>query len=68
MPTVADKIDTVDCKVGDQLRLITSFGTGVDHIDLPLQGAWSYRYYFWHVHADTADVTMAYFGRSSPYC
>ena len=35
VPTVTDKIDAdLIAKFGDQLRLIASFGTGVDHIDL----------------------------------
>ena len=35
VPTVTDKIDAdLLAKAGDQLRLIASFGTGVDHINL----------------------------------
>ena len=35
VPTVTDRIDAeLIAKAGDQLRLIASFGTGVDHIDL----------------------------------
>ena len=35
VPTVTDKIDAdLISKSGDQLRLIASFGTGVDHLDL----------------------------------
>ena len=35
VPTVTDKIDAeMIAKAGDRLRLIASFGTGVDHIDL----------------------------------
>ena len=35
VPTVTDRIDAdVIAAAGDQLKLITSFGTGVDHIDL----------------------------------
>jgi len=35
VPTVTDKIDAdLIAAAGDQLRLIASFGTGVDHIDL----------------------------------
>ncbi|NCW55717.1 MAG: D-glycerate dehydrogenase, partial [Rhodobacteraceae bacterium] len=35
VPTVTDKIDAdLIAKAGKQLRLIASFGTGVDHIDL----------------------------------
>ena len=35
VPTVTDKIDAdLMAAAGDQLRLIASFGTGVDHIDL----------------------------------
>ena len=36
VPTVTDRIDAaVLAAAGPQLRLIASFGTGVDHIDLP---------------------------------
>ncbi|BBK35295.1 D-glycerate dehydrogenase [Allostella sp. ATCC 35155] len=36
VPTVTDRIDAaVIAAAGPQLRLIASFGTGVDHIDLP---------------------------------
>ena len=35
VPTVTDHIDkTILAQAGDQLKLIASFGTGVDHIDL----------------------------------
>ena len=35
VPTVTDKIDAdLIAKAGNQLRLIASFGTGVDHLDL----------------------------------
>ena len=35
VPTVTDRIDeTVIAAAGDQMKLIASFGTGVDHIDL----------------------------------
>ena len=35
VPTVTDRIDAeLISKAGDQLKLIASFGTGVDHIDL----------------------------------
>ena len=35
VPTVTDRIDAeVIAAAGDQLKLIASFGTGVDHIDL----------------------------------
>ena len=35
VPTVTDKVDAdLIAKTGSQLRLIASFGTGVDHIDL----------------------------------
>ena len=35
VPTVTDRIDAdLIAKAGDQLKLIASFGTGVDHIDL----------------------------------
>lgn len=36
VPTVTDRIDKdVVAAAGDQLKLIASFGTGVDHIDFP---------------------------------
>ena len=35
MPTVTDRIDTgILEQASDKLRLIASFGTGVDHIDV----------------------------------
>ena len=35
VPTVTDRIDAdLIAAAGDQLKLIASFGTGVDHIDL----------------------------------
>ena len=62
VPTVTDKIDAdLIGKAGDQLRLIASFGTGVDHIDLvaaKLRGI-TVTNTPGVLTEDTADVTMA---------
>ena len=62
VPTVTDKIDAdLIAKFGDQLRLIASFGTGVDHIDLAAAKARGITVTNTPgvLTEDTADVTMA---------
>ena len=62
VPTVTDKIDAdLIAKSGDQLRLIASFGTGVDHIDLAAAKARGITVTNTPgvLTEDTADVTMA---------
>ena len=62
VPTVTDKIDAdLIAKAGDQLRLIASFGTGVDHIDLAAAKAHGITVTNTPgvLTEDTADVTMA---------
>ena len=62
VPTVTDKIDAnLIAKSGDQLRLIASFGTGVDHIDLAAAKARGVTVTNTPgvLTEDTADVTMA---------
>ena len=62
VPTVTDKIDAdLISKFGDQLRLIASFGTGVDHIDLAAAKARGVTVTNTPgvLTEDTADVTMA---------
>ena len=62
VPTVTDKIDAdLIAKFGDQLRLIASFGTGVDHIDLAAAKARGVTVTNTPgvLTEDTADVTMA---------
>ena len=62
VPTVTDKIDAdLIAKCGDQLRLIASFGTGVDHIDLAAAKARGVTVTNTPgvLTEDTADVTMA---------
>ena len=62
VPTVTDKIDAdlIAC-AGDQLRLIASFGTGVDHLDLAAAKARGITVTNTPgvLTEDTADVTMA---------
>ena len=62
VPTVTDKIDAdLIAKFGDQLHLIASFGTGVDHIDLAAAKARGVTVTNTPgvLTEDTADVTMA---------
>ena len=62
VPTVTDRIDAnLIAKAGDQLRLIASFGTGVDHIDLAAAKARGITVTNTPgvLTEDTADVTMA---------
>ena len=62
VPTVTDKIDAdLIAKTGSQLRLIASFGTGVDHIDLGAAKACGITVTNTPgvLTEDTADVTMA---------
>ena len=62
VPTVTDKIDAdLIAKAGSQLRLIASFGTGVDHIDLGAANARGITVTNTPgvLTEDTADVTMA---------
>ena len=62
VPTVTDRIDAdLIAKFGDQLRLIASFGTGVDHIDLAAAKARGVTVTNTPgvLTEDTADVTMA---------
>ena len=62
VPTVTDKIDAdLIAKAGSQLRLIASFGTGVDHIDLAAAKARGIMVTNTPgvLTEDTADVTMA---------
>jgi glyoxylate reductase len=62
VPTVTDKIDAdLIAKFGDQLRLIASFGTGVDHIDLAAakERGVTVTNTPGVLTEDTADVTMA---------
>ncbi len=62
VPTVTDKIDSdLIGEAGDQLRLIASFGTGVDHIDLAAAKARGITVTNTPgvLTEDTADVTMA---------
>ena len=62
VPTVTDKVDAdlLAC-AGDQLRLIASFGTGVDHLDLAAAKARGITVTNTPgvLTEDTADVTMA---------
>ena len=62
VPTVTDKIDAdlIAC-AGDQLRLIASFGTGVDHLDLKAAKGRGITVTNTPgvLTEDTADVTMA---------
>ncbi|HAE08773.1 MAG: D-glycerate dehydrogenase [Alphaproteobacteria bacterium] len=62
VPTVTDKIDAdLIAKAGKQLRLIASFGTGVDHIDLAAAKAQGITVTNTPgvLTEDTADVAMA---------
>ena len=62
VPTVTDKVDAdLIAKAGSQLRLIASFGTGVDHIDLAAAKARGITITNTPgvLTEDTADVTMA---------
>ena len=62
VPTVTDKVDAdLITKAGSQLRLIASFGTGVDHIDLAAAKARGITVTNTPgvLTEDTADVTMA---------
>ena len=62
VPTVTDKIDAdLIAAAGSQLRLIASFGTGVDHIDLAAARARGITVTNTPgvLTEDTADVTMA---------
>ncbi len=62
VPTVTDKIDAaLIAEAGDQLRLIASFGTGFDHIDLAAAKARGITVTNTPgvLTEDTADVTMA---------
>jgi len=62
VPTVTDKVDAdLMAKAGSQLRLIASFGTGVDHIDLAAAKARGITVTNTPgvLTEDTADVTMA---------
>jgi glyoxylate reductase len=62
VPTVTDRIDTeILNKAGPQLRLIASFGTGVDHIDLKIarQHGITVTNTPGVLTEDTADMTMA---------
>ena len=62
VPTVTDRIDAdLIAAAGDQLKLIASFGTGVDHIDLAAAKARSITVTNTPgvLTEDTADVAMA---------
>src|ERR671922_1979479 len=62
VPTVTDKIDAaVLSQAGERLRLIASFGTGVDHIDLASarQRGITVTNTPGVLTEDTADMTMA---------
>ena len=62
VPTVTDKVDAdLIAKAGSQLRLIASFGTGVDHINLAAAKARGITVTNTPgvLTEDTADVTMA---------
>ena len=62
VPTVTDKVDAdLIAKAGNQLRLIASFGPGVDHIDLAAAKARGITVTNTPgvLTEDTADVTMA---------
>ncbi|MFC4350136.1 2-hydroxyacid dehydrogenase [Fodinicurvata halophila] len=62
VPTVTDRIDSsVLSQAGDQLQLIASFGTGVDHIDLKTARARGITVTNTPgvLTEDTADMTMA---------
>jgi glyoxylate reductase len=62
VPTVTDRIDSaVLSQAGPQLKLIASFGTGVDHIDLPTarQRGITVTNTPGVLTEDTADMTMA---------
>ena len=62
VPTVTDRIDAgVLAQAGDKLRLIASFGTGVDHIDLATarQRGITVTNTPGVLTEDTADMTMA---------
>jgi glyoxylate reductase len=62
VPTVTDRIDSaVLAQAGDKLRLIASFGTGVDHIDLASarQRGITVTNTPGVLTEDTADMTMA---------
>ena len=62
VPTVTDRIDAdVIAAAGDQLKLIASFGTGVDHIDLAVAKARGITVTNTPgvLTEDTADVAMA---------
>ncbi|WP_374653316.1 2-hydroxyacid dehydrogenase [Dongia sp.] len=62
VPTVTDRIDSgVLSQAGDKLRLIASFGTGVDHIDLATarQRGITVTNTPGVLTEDTADMTMA---------
>ena len=62
VPTVTDKVDAdLIAKAGSQLRLIASFGTGVDHIDLAAAKTRGITVTNTPgvLTEDTADVTMA---------
>ena len=62
VPTVTDKVDAdLIAAAGNQLRLIASFGTGVDHIDLAAARARGITVTNTPgvLTEDTADVTMA---------
>src|SRR4030095_9928845 len=62
VPTVTDKIDAaVPSQAGERLRLIASFGTGVDHIDLASarQRGITVTNTPGVLTEDTADMTMA---------
>lgn len=62
VPTVTDRIDAeVIAAAGDQLKLIASFGTGVDHIDLAAANARGITVTNTPgvLTEDTADVAMA---------
>src|SRR5690554_1422731 len=62
VPTVTDRIDSaVLSQAGPQLKLIASFGTGVDHIDLPTarQRGITVTKSPGVLTEDTADMTMA---------
>jgi len=62
VPTITDRIDaSILAQAGDQLRLIASFGTGVDHIDLATarQRGITVTNTPGVLTEDTADMTMA---------
>ena len=62
VPTVTDRVDTrILAQAGPQLRLIASFGTGVDHIDLATsrQKGITVTNTPGVLTEDTADMTMA---------